>query len=196
MADRFVALGHEVRFGVGSPGDEKYRELADETGAPVTTVAEAASGAGVIVLAVPYGAAKDALAAAGDLTGRIVVDCTNPLAFADGRLSLSRGFDTSGAEEVAEWAPGARVVKCFNQTGFANMADPTVGGVASAMFVCGDDAEARDAVRELAASIGFDAIDAGGLEVSRLLEPLAMLWIHLAMTTPLGRDFAFAVLRR
>ena len=162
----------------------------------MTTVAEAAAGADVVVLAVPYDAAKDALAAAGDLGGRIVVDCTNPLEFADGRLSLTRGFDSSGAEEVARGAPGARVVKCFNQTGFANMTDPSVAGVATAMFVCGDDGPARDTVRQLAASIGFDAIDAGSLEVARLLEPLAMLWIHLSMTTPLGRDFAFAVLRR
>jgi predicted dinucleotide-binding enzyme len=196
LGRRFLALGHDVRFGVSNPDGEKYMALAAETRIPVSSVGEAVRGADLVVLAVPYDAVKAALAAAGDLDGRIVVDCTNPLAFADGRLSLTRGFDTSGAEEVARLAPGARIVKCFNQTGYANMVEPVVGEVESAMFVCGDDADAREVVRALAASIGFDAIDAGRLEVARLLEPLAMLWIHLSMTTPLGRDFAFGVLRR
>ena len=190
LGRRFAEVGHEVVFGVPSP--EKYAELD----ATVTTVAEAVLGAEAVVLAVPWDAARGALEAAGDLAGKVVVDCTNPLRFGASGLELSEGFETSGGELVAGWAPGARVVKCFNQTGFANMADPSVGGVRSAMFVCGDAAEARETVRRLAEEIGFDAIDAGGLEVSRLLEPLAMLWIHLAMTTPLGRDFVFALLRR
>jgi hypothetical protein len=83
-------------------------------------------------------------------------------------------------------------VKCFNQTGFGNMAESRQ----SVMFVCGDDASANETVRQLAAEIGFDAIAIGALDKARLLEPLPMLWIHLSMTTPLRRDFAFGLLRR
>ena len=197
LGRRLAAAGHQVTFGVPSPGDAKHRELvASIDGAAVATVAEAARSAEAVVLATPWGATQAALRDAGDLSGRIVVDCTNPLQFEAGALSLSAGFDTSGAEQVAGWAPGAHVVKCFNQTGFGNMARPAYGAARSVMFVCGDHAASRESVRDLAEQVGFDAVDAGGLKVARLLEPLAMLWIHLSVTTPLGRDFAFALLRR
>jgi NADPH-dependent F420 reductase len=198
LGRRFAGAGHEVRFGVRSPDDEKYRRLAESAGgaASVTTVAEAARDADVVVVATPWDATRAALEQAGDLADKVVVDCTNPLGMGPDGLELTTGFDTSGAEQLAEWAPGARVVKCYNQTGYANMAEPAYGGVRSAMFVCGDDPAARETARTLADEIGFDAIDAGPLRVARLVEPLAMLWIHLALTTPLGRDFAFAVLRR
>lgn len=104
-------------------------------------------------------------------------------------LDLTVGFIASGAEEIAAAAPEAKFVKCFNQTGFANMVEPR----GSMMFVCGDEVVANEVVRELAADIGFDAITIGDLSKARLLEPLAMLWIHLSSTTDLKRDFAFRI---
>ena len=67
-----------------------------------------------------WGAAEQAIANAGDLTGKIVVDCTNPIG-ADGLLV---GTTTSAGESVAGWATGASVVKAFNTTGSDNMANP------------------------------------------------------------------------
>jgi predicted dinucleotide-binding enzyme len=64
------------------------------------------------------------------------------------------------------------------------------------MFICGDDPEAKQRVTRLAAEIGFDVVDAGNLAVARLLEPLGMLWIHLAVLHGLGTDIAFKLLRR
>jgi predicted dinucleotide-binding enzyme len=64
------------------------------------------------------------------------------------------------------------------------------------MFVCGDDQRARPTVLALVGELGFDVVDAGALKVARLLEPLAMLWIHLALNQGLGREIAFALLRR
>ena len=198
LGRRFASVGHDVCFGVPSPDDAKYRQLVASIGgtASAATVTDAARDAGVVVIATPWDATRAALEAAGDVSGKVVVDCTNPLAMGPDGLALAVGFDSSGAEQVAGWAAGASVVKCFNQTGYANMAEPVYGGVRSAMFVCGDDAAARETARALAEEIGFDAIDAGPLRIARLLEPLAMLWIHLAFTTPLERDFALAVLRR
>jgi 8-hydroxy-5-deazaflavin:NADPH oxidoreductase len=131
---------------------------------------------------------------AGDLSGKIVVDCTNPVT-AD-FSSLTLGFNTSGAEQVAAWARGASVFKAFNQTGFNVMASPAFGGVRSVMFVCGDDERRKPHALQLVADVGFEAVDAGGLVQARLLEPLAMLWINLALRQGLGRDFAFAIVRR
>jgi predicted dinucleotide-binding enzyme len=64
------------------------------------------------------------------------------------------------------------------------------------MLVCGDDATQKPTVLKLASDIGFEAIDAGNLVIARLLEPCGMLWIHLALTRGLGRDFALGLLRR
>lgn len=158
------------------------------------SVAEAAAAADVIVLATPWPATQQAIQGAGNLTGKVVVDCTNPLK--EDFSGLALGFTTSGAEQVAEWAKGARVYKAFNQVGFNIMANPVFGDRRAVIFVCGDDEAHKPTVIQLATDIGFEAIDAGKLVIARLLEPYAMLWIHLALVQGTGRDFAFGLLRR
>ncbi len=129
-----------------------------------------------------------------DWGGRILIDATNPLA--PGLAGLSVGTTTSGAEQIAAAARGARVVKAFNTTGAENMADSRYPGGAVFMPVCGDDAEARSRVVALAALIGYDAVDCGDLRSARYLEPFAMTWIHMAIKLGHGRNFAFSRLRR
>jgi len=158
------------------------------------TVKEAAFFGEILVLATPWPATQAAIQAAGNLAGKIVVDCTNPLSEDFTRLVV--GHTTSGAEQVAQWARGASVYKAFNQVGFSIMANPKFAEGRAVMFVCGDDEARKPAVLTLAADIGFEAIDAGGLAVARLLEPNGLLWIHLALARGLGRDFAFGLLRR
>ena len=126
--------------------------------------------------------------------GRVLVDATNPLA--PGLAGLSLGTTTSGAEQVAERARGAHVVKAFNSTGAENMADSRYAQGQPMMPVAGDDASARQQVLALATLIGFDAIDMGALSAARYLEPLAMVWIHLAFKQGQGRRFAFARMTR
>jgi predicted dinucleotide-binding enzyme len=198
LGKRLAAAGHSVYFGVRNPADDKVSQLVAEIGptAQAGTVAEAARAAQVIILATPWPAASGALQACGDVTGKLIVDCTNPLRMGAAGLELTLGYDTSGAEQLAALVPGAHVVKAFNQTGFGNMAEPVYDGKASVMFICGDDAASRATVVELSKDIGFDTVDAGQLNVARLLEPLALLWIHLAYNAGMQRDFAFALLRR
>lgn len=179
--------GHDVLFGVRNP------ETAEPVGR-MGTLAEAFAHGEVVALATPWSAVREVLQSAGDLTGKILFDCTNPLL--PGLAGLEYGNDNSGAEMVAEWAPGARVVKVFNTTGFNVMADPEFAGGPPAMFYCGDDAGAKAAARQLAGEAGFEALDAGPLAQARLLEPLALLWITLAMKYGYGRDIAFRLLRR
>jgi predicted dinucleotide-binding enzyme len=188
--------GYEVFFGVPRPQDTKTQELLKTIGAKARagTVAEAAAAGDVMVLATPWPATRDAIQAAGNLAGKVVVDCTNPLK--EDFSGLAVGHTTSGAEQVAQWARGAKVYKAFNQVGFNIMSDPAFDGQRAVMFVCGDDEAHKPTVLKLAADIGFEAIDAGGLVIARLLEPYAMLWIHLALARGLGRDFAFGLLRR
>ena len=196
LGQAWARAGYNVFFGVRKPNDPKIAELLKTIGgkARAGTVAEASKAGDVIVLATPWPATQDAIDACGDLSGKIVVDCTNPLK-AD-LSGLTIGLTASAGEQVAQWARGAKVFKAFNQTGANNMANPVFKGQRSVMFVCGDDAVNKPIVLKLASDIGFEAIDAGGLAISRLLEPVAMLWIHLAYAQGMGREFGFGVLRR
>ena len=188
LARNLSRLGTPVRFGVPEP--EKYRAMADTLGAGIGSVAQAIAGADIAILAVPYASALAIAASIEDWHGRILVDATNPLA--PGLAGLMLGTTTSAAEQIADRARNARVVKCFNVTGAENMADPRSGSTPVFMPAAGDDADARGAVVALATRMGFDAVDAGPLVAARYLEPFAMTWIHLAFAGGQGRDWAFA----
>jgi predicted dinucleotide-binding enzyme len=192
----WAGKGHEVFFGVPRPQDAKTQDLIRGIGpkAQAGTVAQAAAFAEVVVLATPWQATEEAVNEAGDLKGKLVIDCTNPLT--PDFTGLTIGHTTSGLEQVAGWAKGGKVFKAFNQTGFNNMANPVLEGRRAVMFVCGDDETSKPTVLRLVSDIGFEAVDAGGSTVARLLEPFGMLWIHLALARGLGRDWAFDVLRR
>ncbi|MDQ2731966.1 MAG: NADPH-dependent F420 reductase [Armatimonadota bacterium] len=192
--------GHSILFGARNPADEKVTTLVSSIGANAraTTVPEAAAGSEVVVLTVPWDAAQDAVRSAGDLSGKVVIDVTNPLGsgFEGLQRGLVLGQTTSGAEQVASWASGARVVKAFNQTGWENMADSHYTDGAICMFVCGDDADAKRTATKLGEDLGFEMIDAGALKAARLLEPVAMLWINLAVFGGMGTGFAFKLIKR
>jgi predicted dinucleotide-binding enzyme len=160
------------------------------------TPEQAAAFAQFIVLTTPWNAAEAAIRSMGDLNGKIILDATNPLVMGPDGLGLEIGHSISAGEKVHGWAKGASVFKTLNTTGFGNMADPIFRGVKSVMFVAGDDAVNKAKVIELVASLGFVAVDAGPLQNARLLEAHAMLWIELALKRGLGRDFAFALVRR
>ena len=188
--------GHQIRFGVRRPDSPKMLALLKSIGpsAAAGTGAEAAAFGEAVVLATPWPATRDAIAAAGELREKILLDCTNPLK--PQLAGLEVGTTTSGGEMVAEWATGARVVKIFNTTGFGNMANSHYTLGPPTMFYCGDDPGAKIVAAQLAADLGFDPVDAGPLTQARTLEPMAMLWIWLAVFGGMGPDFAFRLIRR
>jgi 8-hydroxy-5-deazaflavin:NADPH oxidoreductase len=186
--------GHKIRFGVRNPNDPELTELLKKIGpaAGAASVSDAAAFGEVVVFATPWPAAYEAVRAAGDLEGKVLLDCTNPLK--PQLAGLEVGTTTSAGEMVAEWAAGARVVKIFNNTGYGNMANPAYPLGPVGMFYCGDDEGAKIAAAQL--DLGFEPIDAGPLSQARLLEPLAMLWIWLAVFGGMGADIAFKLMRR
>jgi 8-hydroxy-5-deazaflavin:NADPH oxidoreductase len=193
----WAAKGHNVVFGVRDPENSKVQSLLKSTGgkARAAYVRDAASGAEAVVLAVPWPAAQDVIEEAGDLSGKTLVDCVNPLA--PDLSGLTIGTNNSAGEEIARWSKGARVVKAFNTIGAPNFANPRFGSESASMFICGDDSSAKSAVGKLAADLGFDVVDCGGLIAARWIESLAMLWIHLAIKQGLGpTGHAFKLLRR
>ena len=194
LAGAFTRRGESVVLGVPQPA--KYAAAVAALGerARLTTTAEAIAAGDVVILAVPYGAVAAIAQGVDDWQGKVLVDATNPLA--PGLAGLTLGTTTSGAEELARQARGARVVMAFNTTGAENMGDAAYPGGLPMMPVCGDDAQARQRVMALATLIGFEAVDMGPLMAARYLEPFAMTWIHLAFRQGFGRRFAFGLLRR
>jgi predicted dinucleotide-binding enzyme len=188
LGQRFVAAGHSVTYAVRNPADAKYAAL----GPAARPVAEAVQGAELVLLATPWAAAEAALAGAGSLAGKILVDATNPIGPG---FVLTHGRDDSGAEQVARWAPGARVVKAFNTIGREVMANPEFGGRAAVLWICGDDATATAAVSGLASEIGFEPLVLGPLARARVMEPAALLWIGSTGVLK-SREFAWGILRR
>jgi predicted dinucleotide-binding enzyme len=193
LATGWSAAGHRITFGVRDP---QAAPVGGATKATFVGVAEATQTSEVLVLSVPWQAVPDALASAGDLTGKILIDCTNPLQMGPNGLELAIGQTSSGAERVAELAPGASVFKTLNQTGFANMEHAHEFTLPALMYVVGDDEMRRPLVMSLVADLGFHAIDAGPLRIARLLEPMAMLWIHMALNRGEPVTTAFALTRR
>jgi NADPH-dependent F420 reductase len=198
----WAKAGHTIIFGVRDPAGGKTKPPLAEIGGAATSVVvpDAVRSAEVVVLATPWDAVPAVINAMGDMRGKILIDCTNPLFLnAEGSLSLSLGSSTSGAEEIARLATGARVAKAFNTYGGENFADsayPGHGDLKPAMFYCSDDDEAKEVVEKLAQDLGFEPVDTGGLGMARSLEPLALMWIRLSIRNGRNSNFTWARLKR
>jgi 8-hydroxy-5-deazaflavin:NADPH oxidoreductase len=192
LGRRWAALGHDVTFGVRDPDAPEARALGEESGARIVPLAEAASDAHVVALAVPWAAVHEVLAAVGSLAGKILIDTTN--AIGPGYHPVTD--DPSGADIVVDLVPGARVVKAYNTLGYRAMEDPSAFPLPPAVLLAGDDPDAKDTVAELTVELGLEPVDAGPLAAATLLEHAALLWIRLAFDQEMGRDFAFAIARK
>src|SRR5579864_1426676 len=190
----WAKAGHEVTFGSRDPNDPEVKRLIKgNKHASAAAVDEAAKGAEVVALAVPWSAVPDVVKKIeAELSGKILIDCTNP-AKQWPAMDHSAG---SGGEQVAKLVPGTKVVKAFNTTGFENMQTPKYPDGAATMFYAGDDADAKKTAHALAKDLGFDPVDAGGLAQSHALEILASLWGTLAYGQKMGRGIAFRLMRR
>ncbi len=196
LAAGLAERGHEVL--IGSRGPAKLDDWLSETGEGITTgtFGEVASRGELIFLATLWEGTRSALHLAGpdNLAGKVVVDVTNPLDFGNGMPELAVGFDDSGAERIAGWLPGARVVKALNIVGAHIMVDPGVTGDQPTMLIAGDQAEAKRDVTGLLEQLGWrDVVDLGDLRMARYIEPLAMIWITYWARTQ-TRDHAFKLL--
>lgn len=187
LARGWLAAGARVHLGTRDSTKPDVQALLDAypERAVAMAPADACAGAEVVVLTVPNAALDATVRACGDLSGRVVVDATNPVG-----PGLVHALPTgSNAERVAALAPGARVVKAFNSVGAEVMAHPQLAAGRASMGIAGDDAAAKATVRGLAEALGFEGLDAGGLARARVLEHVALYWIGLSASR--GRTFAF-----
>jgi hypothetical protein len=132
-----------------------------------------------------------------DLVDKTVIDVTNPLDFsAEGLPKLAVGYTDSAGEIIQRLLPEANVVKAFNTVGNHHMVHPEFPNGPPTMFICGNNDNAKKTViNEFLTKFGWESIDIGGIEGSRLLEPMAMLWISHYFQTNNG-NHAFKLLHK
>ena len=178
LGPEFAAQGHTIVYGSRDPQRGKVKELVEKTGdlASATTPAEAAAQADIVVLAVPGLMVEEITKSLGDLSGKIIIDPTNPL---ERRMNrLEHAVDTSNAEIIQAAAPGAYVVKAFNTLNWRTMVDPSSDGGPVSIPLVGDNGRAKKIVAELITGMGLEPIDVGPLRDARLVEGMLILWIN------------------
>ncbi|TLZ53612.1 MAG: hypothetical protein E6K17_09410 [Methanobacteriota archaeon] len=197
----FASRGHEVKIGSRKPNAKELQAWVKETKGKgsVGSPAEAAAFGDVLVLAVVGEAAESAIDLAGprNFDGKVVIDSMNPLDFSSGMPpGLFVGMTDSLGERVQRKLPKARVVKCFNIVGNANMVDPKFPGGPPDMMIAGNDKRAKAKVTEIVKEFGWPgAIDVGGIDGARGLEAIVPLWVRVC--TALGEwNVAWKVLHR
>ncbi|HET7171444.1 MAG TPA: NAD(P)-binding domain-containing protein [Gaiellales bacterium] len=186
LAGRLVEVGHEVRMGSRTPDNEAAAAWAAEAGANASngTFADAAEFGQAVLNCTNGTAALDALAAAGDenLSGKVLIDVTNPLTFETGRLTLTVCNTDSLGEQIQRAHPEARVVKTLNTMANEVMIHPEQVPGRHLVFVSGDDAEAKQHVAGMLESFGWppeSIVDLGGIETARGTEMFLVLWISM-----------------
>ncbi|MCH7981345.1 MAG: NADPH-dependent F420 reductase [Proteobacteria bacterium] len=174
----FAKQGHTIVYGSRNPDRGSVQDLVEETGhgATATTQAEAVVGADIVVLAVPGMLVEEITLSLGDLSGKIIIDPTNPLQRSF--LTLRHGVDTSNAEIIQAAAPDADVVKAFNTLNWKTMLEPDESGGPVSVPLAGDSGSAKRKVAKLVEGMGLDPIDVGGIENAHWIEGMLILWIN------------------
>ena len=193
LGPRFAELGYSVVYGSRNPDSERTRQLVLSTGsnARATTQRSAAQAGEIVVLAVPWPAMETVAQNLGDLGGKIVVDISMPSAQAeDGYYEAL--LETSSAEMIQGWNPGAQVVKTFGSMGSYIIDDPTAAGGVVTIPVASDHRSAKEKVAGIVAAMGLDPVDFGPLRMARNIEIMQMIYmIPLSQNRPEGWEFYF-----
>jgi 8-hydroxy-5-deazaflavin:NADPH oxidoreductase len=185
LAKDLIAHGHHVT--IGTRDASKLSEFSVQNPAvKLGSNAEAATFGEMILLATNWDGTENAIALADpkNLEGKIVVDITNPLDFSSGKPELSIGFTTSAGEQVQAWLPGSHVVKALNSITSNAMINPkSYTGGEPDMFIAGNDAGAKASVQQFLEGVGWGIVDLGDITKSRLIEPLALIWITIGFNS-------------
>lgn len=184
---------HEVFVGSRAPHNEdKIFEYSKNV--RIGSIPEAANFGEIVIVAIPYPAVEEVLLSVSEtLSGKIVIDATNPLNDDWSPIVLPEG---SAGEKVALLLPESKIVKAFN-TIFADVMDKASDfeGKRITAFYCGDDKSANKIVGALLKQIGFQPIEAGEMKNAHYLEAMAHLNIHLAVAMKGGTNAAFNYIR-
>ncbi|MCH7820940.1 MAG: NADPH-dependent F420 reductase [Proteobacteria bacterium] len=191
LGPAFAAQGHTIVYGSRDPSRASVEELVAVTGdgASATTPAAAAASADIVVLAVPGLLVEEIVRSLGDLSGKIIIDPTNPLQQSSG--ALTHAVETSNAAIIQNVVPEAHVVKAFNTLNWRTMVDPASAGGPVSIPLAGNNADAKKVVAKLVEGMGLEAIDVGGIENAHWVEGMLMLWINNRYGNDTRQSFDF-----
>lgn len=190
LGTEFGGLGHTVIYGSRTPAAEKTQNLVNKTkGASAALPADAAAQSDVVILAVPGMATESVVGGLGDLSGKIIIDATNPLIFVGNPPTVTYGTDRSLGEIVQEAHPDAFVVKAFNTIGWQQMIDPPVP--APVIPLAGDNADAKAQVAEWVHAMGIDTVDVGGIYHARVTEYIIVMMLNNSFSGAEKFDLVF-----
>jgi len=191
LATKWASKGHHIHLGVRNTDEFKGKELLNNPNTDVHSITEAVRLSEVILLATPAPMAVEVAKSLGDTTAKVIIDSMN--------IVMGRGPEgfTNTTDAIMANTQTRDVVKCFNTTGFNNMADPVYNGVAIDLFTAGDSEKGKSAAMQLARDAGFAACyDIGGNDKFTLMEQFAWFWINLAMFRGHSRDIGFKLMKR
>ncbi|HEX4875993.1 MAG TPA: NAD(P)-binding domain-containing protein [Chitinophagaceae bacterium] len=191
LATQWAQKGHQLFLGVNDTANFKGKELLSNPNTSVHSIKEAVQKADIILIATPATAAVEVAQSLGDTTGKIIIDAMN--------IVMGRGPQgfSNTSDAILAHTQTRDVVKCFNTTGFNNMANTIYDGTAIDAFVAGDSVKGKEAAIQLAKDAGFaECYNVGGNDRFQLMEQFAFFWINLAMMQGLGREIAFKLLKR
>jgi predicted dinucleotide-binding enzyme len=192
LAKKWIEAGHTILIGARFPLSEKNIKLANVIGEDCfTSIENAVKQSEVILLSTPAMLTVDVLKSLGDTSGKIIIDAMN-IVMGKG----PHGYKNT-ADAILDNTQTKDVVKCFNTTGFNNMANTNYGEMALDLFVAGDSKEGVSAAIKLAKDAGFEqCYHIGGNDKFELMEQFAWFWINLAMFQGQGREIGFKLLKR
>ena len=183
LGTEFAQQGHAIVYGSRSPLGLKALDLVGRTKGDAKTAipAEAAADADIVVLAVPGMVVEDVVKGLGDLSGKIIIDATNPLVM-DEPMHFTFGVETSNGEIVQAAAPDANVVKAFNTISWQSMISPEDASGPLYVPVVGNDDAAKEKVSALVKKMGLVAVDLGPIEVAH--------WTEYSVVVGLNNQFS------
>lgn len=178
LGPRFAELGYRVIYGSREPGRASVTELVARTGngATAATQRAAAAPADIVVLAVGWPAMIEVARNLGNLDGKLIIDVSDPMVQGDDGYA-ERTVETSSAELIQGWNPGATVVKAFNTLGYFVIADPSSVDGPVTVPIAADDPRAKERVARIIAAMGLDPVDAGPLRFAHELEGMALIYM-------------------
>ncbi len=189
LAQNWASAGHEILIGARKAQGAKVQALAERQNISVHSISAAVAEAETILVATPPQVAIQLTESWGDTSGKVIIDATNAV------RSKPNPYPT--AYHAFRKLTPAKVVKCFNSTGYENMQNPHYGEVALDMYMAGADEEGKAVARQLAKDAGFaECYDFGGADKVELLEQFALSWINLAIMQGMGRNIGFKLVRR
>lgn len=178
VGPRFAGLGYRVVYGSRSPESDRVQALVRKTGtnASAATQVEAARQADIVILVVSWPVMETVAQNLGNLDGKIVIDVSMPFKQGDDGYP-DHMLETSSAEMIQGWNPGAKVVKTFASMGSYIIDDPMASGGLVSMPVASDFRDAKEKVAGIVAAMGLDPVDFGPLRMAREIEHLQLIYM-------------------